>query len=50
MSKNTKIANAATIIGVASCLTIAQTPTAFNVIIMCVTVIGCSYLTNKEGK
>ena len=50
MSKNTKIANAATIIGVASCLAIAQTPAVFNIIIMCATVIGCIYLTNKEGK
>ena len=50
MSKNTKIANAATIIGVASCLAIAQLPFSWCVGIMTVTVLGCDYLTKKKGE
>ena len=50
MSKNTKIANAATIIGVAACLAIATLPAWFNILVMGSTVIGCCVLTKKEGK
>ena len=50
MNKNTVIANGATIIGVGLCLVIAQLPAAASIAIMCTTVVGCGYLTNKENK
>ena len=50
MDKNTIIANAVTIIGVATCLTIAQLPISWCIGIMAATGLGCGYLTNKENK
>ena len=50
MNKNTIIANGVTIIGVATCLAIAQLPISWFIGIMAATGIGCGYLTNKENK
>ena len=50
MNKNTMIANGVTVGGIGLCLAIAQLPLAATISILGATVVGCVYLTNKEGK